>query len=237
MSVERGVVSTGGKLPYSLEVRSAKVLDILSIFIEPYEDESPTNFRKRLQQGLYRKSRPGFYHELTKNVHLAYADQRDGHGSQHYWRIFYNDESQKQIEALAKSSSLTINASRGSENAQFEWGGLYLRSPAELVIAKELEYRQLLFFANVRGRVSLLNSPLSEQHQNGRVELDFLVFYQGKCRILEIDGIHHNADDTRLRDYSRDRLMLKEGIPTARFSAQECLNGTADVVNEFLTLF
>ncbi|WP_398337793.1 DUF559 domain-containing protein [[Leptolyngbya] sp. PCC 7376] len=59
----------------------------------------------------------------------------------------------------------------------------------------------------------------------------------GKCVILEIDGKHHNADAARDRDYSRDRLMLKEGISTARFTAQECMNATAEVVNEFLGLF
>ena len=55
--------------------------------------------------------------------------------------------------------------------------------------------------------------------------------------VLEVDGSQHNLDDARDRDYARDRLMLKEGVSTARFTAQECMNATADVIDEFLEMF
>ncbi|WP_161486837.1 hypothetical protein A5482_014790 (plasmid) [Cyanobacterium sp. IPPAS B-1200] len=35
----------------------------------------------------------------------------------------------------------------------------------------------------------------------------------------------------------RDRLVLKEGIPTVRFTAKECFNQPKRVVEEFLGLF
>jgi very-short-patch-repair endonuclease len=54
--------------------------------------------------------------------------------------------------------------------------------------------------------------------------------------ILEVDGQHHHEGSQTVRDYLRDRVLLREGIPTARFTAQECLNQTADVITEFLKL-
>ena len=71
----------------------------------------------------------------------------------------------------------------------------------------------------------------------GRVEVDFLIFKNGKCTILEVDGQHHQEGSQTVRDYVRDRVLLREGISTARFTAQECLNNTANVVTEFLKLF
>ncbi|MGB2925494.1 MAG: DUF559 domain-containing protein [Limnothrix sp.] len=106
-----------------------------------------------------------------------------------------------------------------------------------MAIAEELNNRGILFFANVRGRVSTAQSPISELQSNGRVELDFLVFKDGKAIILEVDGRQHNDGGARDRDYAKDRLMLREGIQTARFTAKECLSGTVDVINEFLSLY
>ena len=59
---------------------------------------------------------------------------------------------------------------------------------------------------------------------SGRVEADFLIFKNSKCMILEVDGQHHQEGSQTVRDYVRDRVLLREGIPTARFTAQECLN-------------
>jgi len=47
--------------------------------------------RKQINDSLYSKSRHGFYVELNDALHLAYADQRDGHGKPYWWRIFYGD--------------------------------------------------------------------------------------------------------------------------------------------------
>lgn len=55
--------------------------------------------------------------------------------------------------------------------------------------------------------------------------------------ILEVDGQHHQEATQTIRDYVRDRVLLREGIPIARFTAQECMTRTADVVTEFLELF
>ena len=71
----------------------------------------------------------------------------------------------------------------------------------------------------------------------GRLEIDFLVFHKGKCISLEIDGKHHQENGQTHRDYIRDRLLLREGIATARFTAQECMESPDAAIEEFLNLF
>jgi very-short-patch-repair endonuclease len=119
---------------------------------------------------------------------------------------------------------------------------MYFRSKVEIRIAEELEKRGVTFFANARGRYSLEGSPVAAQYLNGRVEVDFLVFHQGKCVVLQIDGPQHNGD--RGRDYAggrvaclRQRVLLREGIPTVRFTAKECQERPGDVVSEVLAVF
>lgn len=99
-------------------------------------------------------------------------------------------------------------------------------------VAQELQKRGVTFFANVRGCYSLEGSPVSAQYLNGRVEVDFLIFHQDKCAILQIDGPQHKGQ--RARDYAGDRVMLREGIPTVRFTAKECQERAGEVVSEVL---
>jgi very-short-patch-repair endonuclease len=92
-----------------------------------------------------------------------------------------------------------------------------------------LEKRGVLFFANAKCRI---------RNRLGKVETkeaDFLVFYQGETRILEVDGKEYHQD--RDKDYRRDRLFDREGLVTSRFSAKECLDNPDEVVDEFLELF
>ncbi|MDJ0902216.1 MAG: DUF559 domain-containing protein [Xenococcus sp. MO_188.B8] len=237
------IVSINGKLPLYQELRTSILLNVLITFSSK---SSTKNLRKKINQWLYSRTRPGFYMELDNHLHLAYADQRDGHGTQHWWRLFFDEQFQEKIETATKSSSLTVG-NKASEsdrsstgyNAYREWGGMYFRSQAEIAIAEELDKRNVLFFGNVRGRVNEQDLPAAKASQSlsGRVELDFLVFKDRRCMILEVDGQHHQEGTNTIRDYVRDRVLLREGISTARFTAQECLNQTSDVVTEFLELF
>ncbi len=61
------------------------------------------------------------------------------------------------------------------------------------------------------------------------------MFYQGRCLVLKIDGSQHQQQ--RERGYARDRVLLRENIATVRFTAQECMTKTSDVVAEFLAIF
>ncbi len=118
-----------------------------------------------------------------------------------------------------------------------EYYGMYFRSEAEIIIAKQLVEAKVLFFANIRGHINGEKSPVSASKITGRIELDFLIFKNGKCICLEVDGSQHNGNGQSERDYVRDRLILREGIPTVRFTAQECFTQPKQVVEEFLNLF
>ena len=239
------LVTVGGGLPYVLELQTGKVFDVLlGVF--------PTDkTRKQVNDWLYRNSKPGFNTPLGQkaDLQLVYGDQRDGHGTAHWWKLYYGDRLQSQIDTLLKGTALTTtsqtvrqrltaeapsNQANSGVRAPYEWGGMYFRSKVEIRIAEELEKRGVTFFANARGRYSLEGSPVAAQYLNGRVEVDFLVFYQGKCVILQIDGPQHNGD--RGRDYAGDRVLLREGIPTMRFTAKECQERPGEVVSEVLGL-
>jgi hypothetical protein len=106
-------------------------------------------------------------------------------------------------------------------------------------IVDRVHENNVLFFANIKGRLNYQDLPASKAsgYLSGRVEVDFLVFKNSTCIVLEVDGQHHQEGSQTIRDYVRDRVLLKEGIPTARFTAQECMNKTVDVITEFLELF
>ncbi len=241
-----GLVSLGGQLPYCLELQTGRLTDIL-LALDQKSAYNRASLRKKITSWLYLRTRPGFYLEMNEHLHLAYADQRDGHGTQHWWRLFFDDETRDQLERVSHNTTFAPpgmdlppgNSKQAfrSEKVTREWGGMYLRSEAEVHIAQALEARGLLFFANCRGRISGIGSPVSAPSLTGRLELDFLVFHQGKCMILEVDGQHHQESGQIQRDYVRDRVLLREGIPTARFSAAECLQDAKAVVSEFLALF
>lgn len=40
------------------------------------------------------------YLELKPKFHLAYADQREGHGTQHYFRVFFDDSLKEKIPTV-----------------------------------------------------------------------------------------------------------------------------------------
>ncbi|NJM57687.1 MAG: hypothetical protein HC857_09955 [Synechococcales cyanobacterium RU_4_20] len=97
-----GLVSLGGKLPHFLELRTAAVLDCLQALTPKATGKAN---RTRLRASLASRTRIGMYLEMSANLHLAYAGQPDGRGSQHYWRLFYTDELRPVIEAAINGRS------------------------------------------------------------------------------------------------------------------------------------
>jgi Protein of unknown function (DUF559) len=235
------LVPISGQLPLCLELPTPKVLDvILALYSKTQNQAELKSLRKKLNARLYPKTRPGFYMEVNDHLHLAYMGQPEGQGKQHWWRLFFVEAVREQIEAVVYGSALAVpskDTSQRPEGARREWGGLSLRSEAEVRIAEALDRRRVFFFANCQGRVSDAGSPVAASTTNRRVEVDFLIFVKGRAIVLEIDGPHHNGGSQTERDYGRDRLLLREGIPTARFTAQECYNQPSEVVSEFLNLF
>jgi very-short-patch-repair endonuclease len=238
------LVAIGGKLPHCFQVPTSKLLDVIVAFsprCRTLDTKQRRQFRQKVGQKLYNKTRPGFYLEVGEMLHLAYAGQPNGARTQHHWRIFCAEQLKPQIETLIAGTALTASGqqSTGNEaggNYTREWGGLYLRSEAEVRIAEALDRTGMLFFANARGRVGLQGTVVSNDQLTGRVEADFMVFYQGRCMILEVDGQHHLEEGQSIRDYARDRVLLRSGVPTVRFTARDCLERPHEVVSEFSSI-
>ncbi|MEP0873521.1 DUF559 domain-containing protein [Trichocoleus desertorum AS-A10] len=220
---------------------TTKLLDII-IALSPQSQKLNPKQRKTLRQNLntklYNKTRPGFYWEVADSLHIAYAGQPAGAKTQHHWRIFCDDSLKTQIETLIAGTALTTSAPSTEPNGNYTkgWGGLYLRSEAEVRIAEALDLAGTLFFANARGRVGLQDTGISDTQLTGRVEVDFLIFHQGRCVSLEVDGQHHLAQDQSIRDYARDRVLLRSGVPTIRFTAKDCFERPQQVVSETLAI-
>jgi len=238
------IVAIGGKLPHSFRVQTRKLVDVimaLSPQARQLEGKQRQKFRKTISQKLYNKTRPSFYFEARETLHLAYAGQPSGANTQHHWHIFCTDELKPLIETILAGTALTTTPPASEENTTGgnyfkEWGGLYLRSEAEVKIAEALDQTGILFFANARGRVGLQNTLVSDSQLTGRMEADFMAFYQGRCLILEVDGGHHMEGEQTIRDYARDRVLLRSGVPTVRFTAKDCMIRPHEVVSEFLSI-
>jgi hypothetical protein len=238
------LVPLGGKLPHYLELRTSNTLDCLQALVP---NAAGQHNRKRLSASLASRARLGMYLEINEKLHLAYADQRDGRGSQHWWRLFFDDSLREAVERAASSTALAIGTQRRQEETRHTgqgtpslcWSGMYFRSQAELMIAKALQKRGVLFFANSQGTASLKDLPVTMDAHGmvERLEADFLVFRAGRCICLEVDGRQHQQSEHAFRDYAKERVLLREQIPTVRFPAQECLVRPEQVVTEFLNLF
>jgi very-short-patch-repair endonuclease len=239
------IVPIGGTLPCSFKVPTGKLLDVilaLSASGRSLTGKARQKARQKANAWLYNRTRPGFCFMVKKNVfHIAYAGQPDGAGTQHQWHIFCIESYQQQVELLIHGTALTTPTQQSQQsgtggNYTKEWGGLYLRSEAEVRIAEALDQTGLLYFANARGRVGLKDTVVSNNQLTGRVEADFMVFYRGTCLILEVDGQHHNEQGNTVRDYARDRVLLRAGVPTVRFTAKDCFEHPQKVVSEFLSI-
>ena len=236
-----GLVAIGGKLPFSFQVKTSKLLDVLLAFSprsRGLKGKRLKKFRQELNQKLYIKTRPGFYFEISEHLHFSYVGQPGGANTQHQWAVHCDESLKPQIETILAGTALvaTTSPTQATGDYQREWGGLYLRSEAEVRIAEALDKTGILFFANARGRVGLHHTLVSDRQLTGRVEADFMVFHDGRCLILEVDGQHHEADEQIVRDYARDRVLLRSGVPTVRFVARDCLERPQEVVAEVLSI-
>ena len=105
------------------------------------------------------------------------------------------------------------------------WHGFTLRSHSEVKIAKALDYKGVLFLADPKIRLK------TETHCQTR-EVDFLVQYQGKWGILEVDGPHHQQSTAS--DQWRDARLTEHGLLVVRFPADQCYRQPDVVVETFL---
>lgn len=222
------------QLSYYVEIRTEP---LITWFAQIYKCQD----RELVKRWLEARRKTGFHFEITKHLHLAFADQRDGAGTQYWWTIYYDSvEKQRIINAIKPQEHLVKTKLKDkSKQDGLLWNGLTFSSETEIKIAKVLSSLNLTFFANVNGFVGLNGLPVSNQDNKLRekAEVDFLVFHNQKCMILEVDGKTHNEESRRNWDCKKDRIFLKQGISTVRFSAEQCHENATAVVKEFLELF
>jgi hypothetical protein len=229
---ETAIALRKSQLKYFIELRTSS---LIAYILNIYSHLGVKYTRDSVNEWLYTKTQTGYYKELSSNLHLAYADQRDGHRTQHWWTLYFDDTYKQDILNNIKFEIGYVKSkySLNDSNSDYQWGGLNFRSKAEVRIAHALHNQPILFFANSRAYMDLADLPISNL-ENGlkeRVEIDFLVFYKQKCMILEVDGEHHQQAPQKTRDYRRDRVLLRDGIRTVRFNASECYNHPLEVVS------
>jgi hypothetical protein len=109
------------------------------------------------------------------------------------------------------------------------WENLRFRSKTEIKIAEALDRTGVLFVANSLAR---LTTPKGRENK----EADFLICYNGKWGVLEVDGPFHTAE-RRVEEQERERIFKKNGIKVVeRFDAQRCYNNPDEVVQEFFKM-
>ncbi|WP_414551184.1 pentapeptide repeat-containing protein [Anabaena sp. CCY 0017] len=109
------------------------------------------------------------------------------------------------------------------------WQRLTFRSKTEIKIAEALDRAEVLFLPNCLAR---LNTP------NGRAnkEADFLICYNGKWGILEVDGPYHTPE-RRVEEQERERIFRRHGIKVVeRFDSSRCYENPDEVVQEFFKM-
>jgi hypothetical protein len=112
------------------------------------------------------------------------------------------------------------------------WNNLRFGSESEVRIAQALDRAKVLFFPNCRARLNTADG-------NGREnrEPDFLVCFEGKWGIIEVDGAPFHPPSRTVHDHERDRLFKNYGIRTVEhFDSGQCLGDPDYVVRKFLAL-
>jgi very-short-patch-repair endonuclease len=92
------------------------------------------------------------------------------------------------------------------------------RTPAENLLWQLLRNRQLQGF------------KFRRQHQFGGYVADF--YCRKACLVVECDGSAHNSDGQWQHDQVRDAYMLSQGLRVLRFSNDQILNDTENVLRE-----
>jgi uncharacterized protein YjbI with pentapeptide repeats len=111
----------------------------------------------------------------------------------------------------------------------YTWERLRFRSKTEIKIAEALDRTGILFVPNSLAR---LNTPKGRENK----EADFLICYNGKWGVLEVDGPFHTPE-RRVEEQERERIFKINGIKVVeRFDAKECYETPDKVVQKFFYL-
>jgi hypothetical protein len=132
-----------------------------------------------------------------------------------------------QLIEIAKGRGVYNQGVSFGQGSLITWYNLRFRSQSEKRIAEALDNAKVFFLPNCLGRLGLA------QRENR--EADFLVCYQGKWGIIEVDGEPFHPPSRTVQDHTRDRLFKSHGIKVVEhYDATKCYNTPDDVVREFL---
>ncbi|HWG81507.1 MAG TPA: hypothetical protein VN686_00735 [Gaiellales bacterium] len=134
----------------------------------------------------------------------------------------------KELDEAARQ--VVHNQATGEATRILHWNTMRYRSQSEIRIAKALEAAGVMFFPNCRARLPIGGDKL------GNREPDFLVFADGRCGILEVDGDPWHPPERAAQEHERDRLFRRQGLMVERYSADRCFESPDAVVAEFMTL-
>jgi hypothetical protein len=111
----------------------------------------------------------------------------------------------------------------------FRWRGLKMSG----------SHKELARALYVRGFLFSCEAPVFPQDREDKsyITPDLLVFHDGKCLVVEVDGPSHNDADQAFRDLKRDRMWLKRGFSTLRFPARKAFTRPHDCVSEINQFF
>jgi hypothetical protein len=137
----------------------------------------------------------------------------------------WRQEARELLNSMSKYSNQAIDY---WNSGVMIWQELRFRSTEEIMIAEALEKAGVMFLPNCKARCG---DPGKRQS----IEADFLIYYQGKLGVLEIDGSQHAGQ--LAKEQERDRIFQHSGVTTVqRYTAQEVRKDTSRVVSEFLRL-
>ncbi|MFO5438767.1 MAG: pentapeptide repeat-containing protein [Dolichospermum sp.] len=133
---------------------------------------------------------------------------------------------EKNIEVDNTSNNQGVQRSNSTIHT---WERLRFRSKTEIKIAEALDRTGVLFLPN-----SLARLTTAKGRENK--EADFLICYNGKWGVLEVDGPFHTAE-RRVEEQERERIFKKNGIKVVeRFDSERCYNNPDEVVQEFFNM-
>ena len=110
------------------------------------------------------------------------------------------------------------------------WENLRFRSQTEAKIAQALDRAGAAFWPNCRARVG-------EGKRRHNLEADFLVLWDGRYGILEIDGEPWHPPERRAAEQVRDRVWQRHGVKLVQhYDSKRAYSQPDGVVQDFLKL-
>lgn len=134
------------------------------------------------------------------------------------------------VKLLAEADTQQVHNQNSYNKDSLIYSGMRFSSPAEISIAKALDNLGVMYLPNCLVRVGGKGNRVNRFP-------DFLICYQGKWGILEIDGATYHSG-TATEDRQRSRLIERHGgiAYFTRYDAKRCQQEPDKVIKEFLEI-